>query len=193
MTNHQKLSSCDIPLSWPGANNLTELLAQVICWQCRALQLAKQNERGATRRGRLVLLCWLRMLLSVWCLPQALNMFSPILFGKKKVRVIFFLLPPFLISLFFFFSYYCNCFQKTLTFRLLPCALFQRAQCCFFDMHKSLVFLACADGAWTRNWEVFILMIGAWLSCIPEPSWALGEECLPGLFLAASVRWAEPQ
>lgn len=29
-------------------------------------------------------------------------MFSPILFGKKKVRVIFFLLPPFLISLFFF-------------------------------------------------------------------------------------------
>lgn len=103
MTNHQKLSSCDIPLSWPGANNLTELLAQVICWQCRALQLAKQNERGATRRGRLVLLCWLRMLLSVWCLPQALNMFSPILFGKKKVRVIFFLLPPFLISLFFFF------------------------------------------------------------------------------------------
>lgn len=116
--------------------------------------------------------------------------FSPILFGKK-MRVILFLLPPFLIS--FFFSYYCNCFQKTLTFRLLPCALFQWAQCCSFNMHKRLGFLACADGAWTRNWEVFILMIGAWLSCIPEPSWALGEECLPGLFLAASVRWAEPQ
>lgn len=113
--------------------NFVKLLAQLICRQCSALQLAKQNVCSANRWERLVLLWWLSC-----CCPSRVFLkhwtHSPQFFvGKKKKCITSSFLNAFL-------SYFCHCFQKTLTFKLLLCALFQWVQRCFLDMYKGIFF-----------------------------------------------------
>lgn len=71
-------------------------------------------------------------------------MFSPILFGKKKVRVIFFLLPPFLISLFFFFFLLLQLFPEDLDLQIASlCLVSAGAVLLFRYAQKACVFGLC--------------------------------------------------